>query len=175
MVVTTAIYIGLIIGVAGQRLAEVRQSRRFETALKARGGVEHAPVQLRVMVVLHTAWLLSSIAEPLLLARPFSLPLAASAFSVFLLGQFLRYSGRRALGERWTVSIVTLPGAPMVTSGIFQYLRHPIYVGVALEIAALPLIHSAWITAVVFSVLNGLVLTWRIAEEERALGIRAAR
>lgn len=175
MVITTAIYIGLIVGVAGQRLAEVRQSRRFEAALKARGGVEHAPVQLRVMVVLHTAWLLSSIAEPLLLARPFSLPLAASAFSVFLLGQFLRYSGRRALGERWTVSIVTLPGAAMVTSGIFQYLRHPIYVGVALEIAALPLIHSAWITAVVFSVLNGLVLTWRIAEEERALGIRAAR
>lgn len=175
MVITTAIYIGLIVGVAGQRLAEVRQSRRFESALKARGGVEHAPAQLRVMVVLHTAWLLSSIAEPLLLARPFSLPLAASAFSVFLLGQFLRYSGRRALGERWTVSIVTLPGAPMVTSGIFQYLRHPIYVGVALEIAALPLIHSAWITAVVFSVLNGLVLTWRIAEEERALGIRAAR
>lgn len=175
MVVTTALYIGLIIGVAGQRLSEVRQSRRYEAALKARGGVEHAPIQLRVMVVLHTAWLLSATAEPLLFARPFSLPLAASAFSVFLLGQLLRYSGRRALGERWTVSIVTLPGAPMVTSGIFQYLRHPIYVGVALEIAALPLIHSAWITALVFSALNGAVLLWRISEEERALGLRAAR
>lgn len=175
MVVTTALYIGLIIGVAGQRLTEVRQSRRSEAALKARGGVEHAAIQLRVMVVLHTAWLLSAIAEPVLLARPFSLPLAASAFSVFLLGQLLRYSGRRALDERWTVSIVTLPGAPMVTSGIFQYLRHPIYVGVALEIAALPLIHSAWLTALVFSVLNGGVLLWRIAEEERALGLRAAR
>lgn len=173
MVTSSTLYIGLVVLVAVQRLLEVRSSRRNEAALKARGGVEHARAQLRVMVVLHGAWLLSSVVEVLLAARPFHPPLALAALAVFLTGQALRRAGRRALGDRWTVTIVTVPNAPLIDAGIFRYLRHPIYLGVALEIASLPLIHSAWLTALVFSVANALVLVWRIRTEEYALGLRA--
>jgi methyltransferase len=75
----------------------------------------------------------------------------------------------RALGDRWTVRIVTLPKAQPVTSGIYKYFRHPIYLGVSLELAGIPLLHSAYVTAILFSVLNRLVLRIRIREEEKAL------
>ena len=65
---------------------------------------------------------------------------------------------------------MTVPGAPVVDAGIYRWVRHPNYVGVALELAAVPLLHFAWITAVAFTVANGALLFWRIRTEERALG-----
>jgi methyltransferase len=168
---STALYVVLVLAVAVQRLTEVRLSRRQEAALKARGGVEHAREQVRVMVVLHASWLVASIAEVVALDRPFNPTVAGVALVALLLGQALRYAGRRALGDRWTVTVVTVADAPLVATGLYRYLSHPIYLGVALEIAALPMVHSAWLTAIVFSAANGVVLVWRIRAEERALGL----
>lgn len=165
----TAAYIALVLAVAAQRLVEVRISRRHVRELKARGAIEHVPHQVPVMVALHTLWLVACVAEPLLLTRPVVPVVAGTALLLLLTGQLLRWWARRALGPRWTVPIITLPGVPRMATGPFRYLNHPNYLGVVIEIAALPLVHTAWITAGVFTLANALMLTWRIAAEERAL------
>ncbi|HEY6880094.1 MAG TPA: isoprenylcysteine carboxylmethyltransferase family protein [Polyangiales bacterium] len=162
-------YVCLLACVVVQRLLEVRVSKRHEALLRARGASEHAPAQMPWMVALHASWLSCCLLEVWLLHRPFRLWLGLLALLVFSLGQLLRLLAIEALGGRWTVKIITLPGAPAISHGIFRYLRHPNYLGVILEIAALPLIHGAWLTALVFSIANGALLYARIGAEERAL------
>jgi len=168
----------LVLLVAVQRGAELARSRRNERVLRREGAVEHAPRQLAWMQLMHAGWLVSILLELALAAPPFRGWLAAGAGVVFALGQALRYSAMRALGPRWSVRILTLPEVPPVRTGIYRYLRHPNYLGVALEVAALPLMHSLWRTALLFSALNAAMLFVRVRAEERALeqagGYRAA-
>lgn len=159
----------LVVVVAIQRLLELRLSRCHERMLLARGGREHAPEQMPWMRALHASWLLAMVAEVWLLERPFPPELAAAAFAIFAVGQMLRIVAMRTLGERWTVKIFTLPGAAPVSTGIFRWLRHPNYLGVVLEMVALPLVHGAFLTAGAFSALNGLLLFFRIRAEEASL------
>ena len=162
-------YLILIGAVALQRLLEVRVSRLNESELESRGAVEHAPEQMPVMKAVHTGWLLCSVLEVWLLHRPMVRWLALLALALFCVGQLLRLLAMRELGTRWTVKIITIPDSAPVTSGVFRYLRHPNYVGVILEIFALPLIHGAWLTSLLFSIANGMLLSRRIAAEEHAL------
>ena len=90
------------------------------------------------------------------------------------LSMSLRYWAISSLGRRWNTRVVVLPGVPLEAAGPYRHLRHPNYLAVVIEIFALPLVHSAWLTAIVFSVLNLIVLRTRIAVEERALSFRAA-
>jgi methyltransferase len=161
----------LVATVAIQRLLEVIYSRRNERILFEQGGREHAAGQLRPMKLLHTAWLMSAVAEVWLLAPPFRPWLAIAALAIFALGQTCRLLAMRALGHRWTIRVITLPATPPVAGGVYRWLRHPNYLGVILEIAALPLVHGAVYTSVLFSVANLLLLTWRIRAEEAALAI----
>lgn len=167
--VTEALFAALVIAVAAQRLLELRVSRRNEARLRACGARETAPRQLVWMKLVHGGWIAGMLLEVFALHRPFHLPLAVGALAVFALGQWLRAAARRALGERWTVRILTVPGEAVVVGGVFRRVRHPNYLGVALEIVALPLVHTAWITALVFTSLNAVVLWRRIHAEERAL------
>lgn len=121
------------------------------------------------MRALHTAWFVAMIAEVFLFNRPFIPGPAALGVVGLIAGQSLRYAAIRALGDRWTVKIVVVPGAPPVTAGLFRRFRHPNYLGVILEIAFVPLIHTAWLTAVIFSGLNAWMLGARIRAEEKAL------
>lgn len=167
MVITA--YVILVLAVAAQRMLEVRVSRQNEAELRARGGVERAQAQMPFMVALHGGWLIATLTEVLLLERPFHRALALPALLVFCVGQVLRIAAIRALGSRWTVKVMVVPGESPVSNGIFRHLRHPNYLGVILEIAALPLIHTGWITALVFSIGNAILLRARIRAEERAL------
>jgi len=65
---------------------------------------------------------------------------------------------------------MTVPGASPVQHGIYQHIRHPNYLGVELEILAVPLLHSAYLTSAMFGVANALLLRDRIRREEQALG-----
>ena len=87
-----------------------------------------------------------------------------------LLAQALRWWAIAALGPRWNVRIVFVPGEAPVTSGPYRFLRHPNYLAVALELFSLPLVGGAWICAALFSALNAGLLWVRIRAEERALG-----
>lgn len=166
---TQSLFFGFVVLVVLQRSAELRVSRHHEAYLRSLGGVEHAPGHFRVMQLLHGCWLACILLEVKLLETPFRWGLAAGSLLVFLVGQWLRLSAMRALGWRWTVRIYTVPSMRAVSHGIYRYLRHPNYLGVVLEIAALPLIHGAWRTALFFSVANAALLAVRINAEERAL------
>lgn len=166
-----ALFAAFVALLAGQRLWEVRLSRQHEARILTQGGREHAPGHFRVMQLLHTSWFVAMLVEVFGWRRPFKPILAAAALPVFLLGQALRYAAIRTLGERWTVRVMTLPGQPPVTQGIYRYLRHPNYLGVALEIAAVPLLHTAYITSFIFSLANALLLAVRIRAEEAALEV----
>ena len=163
------LYTLLIAGVAAQRLVELRLARRHQRALEARGAVEVAPRHYRAMVLLHGAFLVACPLEVWWLRRPFLPALAAAMAALLVAAQALRYWAIATLGERWTTRIVCLPGVPPVSAGPYRFLRHPNYLAVAVEMAALPLLHGAWLTAAVFSAADAAVLTVRIRAEESAL------
>jgi methyltransferase len=163
------LYCLLVILVALQRSAELRVSKRNEAYLQRLGAVEHAPGHFVAMQLLHGTWLASCLLEVKLLHPASHWQLAMPALAIFVTGQALRLSAMRALGWRWSVRIYTVPTMRPVTAGIYRYLRHPNYLGVALELAALPLVHGAWRTALAYSVLNAALLVVRIRAEERAL------
>ena len=155
--------IALLLFVTAQRLAELILARRNTARLLARGGVEIAPEHYPLIVLLHAAWLAAlwwygstqSVSVPWLVVY-----IALQALRVWILA---------SLGERWTTRIISLPGAQLVRRGPYRFMRHPNYTLVVAEIAVLPMVlHLPWI-AVVFSLLNALVLTIRIRAEERAL------
>jgi len=168
--VTRLLFTVFVLAIAVQRLLEVRRSGENERRLRARGAREHAPRHFRAMQLLHGAWFAAMLLEVWLLRPAFEPWLALGAGAAFALGQVLRVAAMRALGERWSVRILTLPGEPPVQHGVYRYVRHPNYAGVVLEIAALPLLHGAVYTALGFSLANAALLWLRIREEERALG-----
>ena len=142
----TVAYVVLVLAVAVQRMLEVRVSKLNEAELRSRGGIEHAPEQMPVMIAVHSGWLVATLLEVLLLQRTFHGVTGFIALVAFSGGQALRLSAIQALGRRWTVKIITLPGEAPIDAGIFRYLRHPNYLGVILEIAALPLAHGAYLS-----------------------------
>ncbi|MEM6783475.1 MAG: isoprenylcysteine carboxylmethyltransferase family protein [Bacteroidota bacterium] len=166
---TQLLFTLIVLAIAVQRIAEVRLSKRHEAKLRAEGGREVSHAHFRWMQVLHTSWFFAMLAEVWLFDRPFSPWLFSVALVVTLVGQTLRYAAIRTLGDRWTVTIWVLPAAPPVTGGIYRYVRHPNYLGVILELAAVPLLHTAWTTALVWSLLNAWMLRVRIRAEEAAL------
>ena len=159
--------IGVVL-VAVQRLFELVLARRNERRARARGAVERGRGHYPFIVALHILWLISTLVEGLLrgqdLPAYWPVPLA-----MFLLVQPLRYWAIFSLGESWNTRILVVPGAKAVGRGPYRYLKHPNYVVVVVEILAFPLIFGAWITALVFTVLNAAVLSVRLREENRAL------
>jgi methyltransferase len=166
---TSQIFVAFVVLVALQRVAELRLSRRNERKLRELGAREHAAGHFVAMQLLHTLWIVSVVLEVTLVGPAFLVWVSAPAALCFGMGQCLRYAAINALGVRWSVRILTLPGAPPVARGVYRYLRHPNYLGVVLEIAALPLMHSAWRSAAVFSLANAVLLFVRIRKEEHAL------
>lgn len=163
------LYTGLVVLVAAGRLFELRIAARNRERLLARGGVEAAPEHYTWMVLLHSGFLIACPLEVWLLRRPYVPVLAAAMLTLLLLAMALRWWVIRTLDGRWTTRIVILPGVAPVTGGPYRWIRHPNYAAVCLEIASLPLVHSAWLTAVGFSLLNAVMLRVRIRAEERAL------
>lgn len=166
---TRLLYTALVAAVAIGRLIELRIAERHRRSLVARGAVEAGAGHYPWMVTLHTAFLLCCPLEVWLLDRPLISGLAAAMLGLLVLAVALRWWVIGTLGERWTTRIFVLPGAPPVTGGPYRFLRHPNYLAVIAEIAALPLVHTAWVTALVFSLLNGWLLRVRIRAEEAAL------
>lgn len=164
------LFLGLVLAVSGQRLWELTVSRRHERQLHAAGAIEHAPEQMPWMTAVHAGWLVCMLLEVFATQRPFIAALGIPALAVFTLGQTLRLLAMHSLGKRWTVKIITpVCSDPPVSGGIYQYVRHPNYLGVVLEIFTLPLVHTAYLTAIFFSLANAVLLWFRIRAEEQAL------
>jgi methyltransferase len=162
-------YVGLVALVVVARGAELAVSERNRRWSLARGGVESGAGHYPVMVALHTGLLAGAVVEVLVLDRPFLPWLGWPMLALLVASHALRWWCISTLGDQWCTRIVVVPGLPAVTSGPYRFLRHPNYLAVVLEGIALPLVHTAWITAAVFTVANAALLRVRVAAEERAL------
>jgi methyltransferase len=162
-------YTALIAAVGVERLAEMVVARRNAAWSFARGGVESGRGHWPVMVVLHVGLLVGALAEVWLLDRPFVPWLGWPMLALVLGAQALRWWCIGTLGRQWNARVIVVPGARRVTSGPYRWMRHPNYVAVVVEGFALPLVHSAWVTAAVFTLANAALLTVRLRDEERAL------
>jgi methyltransferase len=163
----------ILLLVAVQRVVELGYAQRNTNRLLARGAVEVGGSHYPLFILLHGGWLL---------AMATLIP-AHTPPNWFLIGVLVVLQGLRiwiitTLGPYWTTRIITLPGAPVVRRGPFRIVRHPNYTVVILEIAILPLAFAASFAAVqialVFSILNLMLLAWRIRIEEAALKPRRA-
>lgn len=157
----------IVAAVVLQRLAELAYARRNEARLRALGAAEVGAGHYPLLVLLHAGWLLAL----------FVAAAAASTLSWPMLGLFGGLQLGRlwviaALGRRWTTRVLVLPDAPLVDRGPYRLCRHPNYVIVAAEIAILPMAFGAWREALVFTLLNALLLGWRIRIEDHALARR---
>lgn len=160
-------YIVLILAVAVERLAELIVSKRNLAWARSRSGREYGHGHYPFMVVLHTVLLIACLVEAT--HRSFVPALGWPMLAVVVLAQVLRWWCITVLGPRWNTRIVVIPGLPLVEAGPYRWLRHPNYVAVVLEGIALPLVHTAWVTAVVFTVLNAGLLLVRISSENAAM------
>jgi methyltransferase len=159
----------LIVAVGLERLAELVVSKRNAAWSFARGGVESGQRHYVVMVVLHTGLLVGALVEVWLRQPEFVPLLGWTMLALVLASQALRWWCIITLGRQWNTRVIVAPGLPRVTSGPYRYLSHPNYVAVVIEGFALPLVHSAWITALVFTLCNAVLLSVRIGVENRAL------
>ncbi|MFD9406385.1 isoprenylcysteine carboxyl methyltransferase family protein [Streptomyces sp. NPDC059989] len=163
------LYLLLIGLVAIERLAELITARRHRAWTLAQGGREYGRGHYPAMVFLHTVLLVGCVVEPLAAHRPFLPALGWSALALTVAAQALRWWCIASLGTRWNTRVLIVPGLPLVETGPYRLLRHPNYVAVVVEGFALPLVHTAWLTALGFTVLNLVLLRVRIGCEESAL------
>lgn len=162
-----AVFVGLLVATGLLRVGEVlvswrRQAARAE-AVVAEGALFPA------MALLHGALIALPLVEVVVLHRPFLGWLAAGSVATLSLATALRVWTLSTLGRAWNVRVVRPEEQQVVTSGPYRFVRHPNYLCVVLEIAALPLFHTAVLSAVVLSAWNAAVLVVRIRNEEAVL------
>lgn len=162
-------YTLLVAAVAGERVVELVVARRNLAWSRAQGGVEVGFGHYPMMVLLHAGLLIGCVVEVSALDRPFLPWLGWPMLAILVAAQGLRWWCVATLGRRWNTRVIVIPGAPRITAGPYRFFSHPNYVAVVAEGIALPLVHTAWITALLFTVLNAVLLTTRIGAENAAL------
>jgi methyltransferase len=170
--VTTSVllYLILILGLYAERLVELVVSQRNIRRLLANGAREYGRGHFPAMALFHTLFPAAAVVEVLVLDRPFPGILGYVSLVTVFLAQGLRWWAVRSLGAAWSVRVVVQPDAKPVTGGPYRLLKHPNYLAVVLEVAAVPLVHGAWVTAIAATVVNLGLLWVRIPLEERAMG-----
>ncbi len=159
----------LVALVALERLAELVVSNRNAAWSFARGGRETGQGHYRFMVLLHSGFLVAMLVEAWVRRPEVPPTLAWTMLALVVASQALRWWCIATLGRRWNTRVIIVPGLPPVTSGPYRFLSHPNYVAVVVEGIALPLVHGAWVSALVFTVANAALLVVRIRVENAAL------
>ncbi|CUR59929.1 Isoprenylcysteine carboxyl methyltransferase [metagenome] len=159
----------LVALVGVERLAELVVSRRNAAWSLAQGGTETGRSHYPLMVVLHTGLLVGALAEAWWSRPDVPSALAWTMLGLVLASQALRWWCIATLGRRWNTRVIVVPDLPLVTSGPYRFLSHPNYVAVVVEGFALPLVHASWVTALVFTVANAVLLGVRLRVENTAL------
>jgi methyltransferase len=160
----------ILVGAVGAcRIVELRLSRRHQRELAARGAAVVREPLFAAMVALHTGILAGAVVEVLALGRPFVAAIGVPALVLVVLANALRIWVIATLGPHWNVRVVPSMPLGVVTAGPYRFVRHPNYVAVFVELAALPLVHGAVVTALAGAGLHLLVLRRRIRLEEAVL------
>ena len=156
-----------------ERLAEMVVAKHNAAWSFARGGIETGRGHWPWMVLLHTGLLVGCVVEVWVADRPFIPVLGWTMLVLVIASQALRWWCIRTLGRQWNARVIVVPGSQRVTTGPYRWFSHPNYVAVVVEGFALPLVHTAWVTALVFTVLNAAVLAARLRAESEALRLLA--
>lgn len=172
---SAALYVAFVGLVAVERLVEVLVSRRNLRRAFARGAVEAGAADYAWMVAVHASFLACCVVEVWALERPWIPPLGIPMLGIAAAAMALRWWVVSSLRGRWTTRVVFVPGDALVTSGPFRWMRHPNYAAVVAEMAAIPLVHTAWLTALVFSAANAWLLRRRVRIEDALLRRYARR
>jgi methyltransferase len=163
-------YYLFILAIGAERLVELVVSRRNANWSIAHGGKEFGRGHYPVMVSMHTLLLVACVIEVWALHRPFIPWLGWPMLAVVVLSTVVRWWCAAVLGKHWNPRVIVIPDAPLVRRGPYRWIHHPNYAAVVAEVAALPLMHSAWLTAILFTAANAAVLNVRIRTENLALG-----
>lgn len=151
-----------------QRFVELFVAKRNEKWMLRQGAFEAGARHYPLMVMMHAAYFLSLLLEVSVVDRALS-PFWPALLAVFLIAQVTRIWCLTSLGKFWNTKIIILPGANVVKKGPYKFIRHPNYLIVTIELLVLPLLFSAYFTAIIFSLLNVWMLSVRIPTEEKAL------
>lgn len=155
-----------------ERVGELLVSRRNQERMTARGFSEKESVSgMQAMVVMHASWYVCMLCEALLFPTTVPVVVSMAAALSFSLAQLLRFWALRTLGSFWNISVMTSDESQraFVSDGPYRFIRHPNYLVVIVELTSLPLLGGAVWTALLFSILNGIVLYRRIPLEESHL------
>lgn len=165
----TAAYLALLLLVGAGRLLELRISYRNRRRMAERGAAKVSEPYFRWMVIVHAGVLAGAAVEVVWLRRPLIPSLAIPMFVLFISANLLRWWVIRALAGHWNVGVVASTSLGVVTSGPYRWIRHPNYVAVVAELFALPMIHTAWITALAGTAANLELLRRRLRVEDAIL------
>ncbi len=174
MLISPRVYIVILAALAAERLVELGLSRRNARRAFDQRAIETGVAHYWAMVAVHSLFLVACATEAVFVPRRVPAVVQLAALIAALGAQALRYWAVWTLGDRWNTRIIVIPGAEPVTAGPYLFMRHPNYLAVAIEIAAVPIIGGAYATAIAFSIANAVLLAIRIPAEERALGARYA-
>ncbi len=152
-----------------QRVTELIIAKRNEKESKSLGGYEIDRNGYIPIVLMHTLFFISFFAEYYFLHKEINV-FSIYLLIIFILTQILRYWAIFSLGIQWNTRIIIIPGAKLVRKGPYRIFNHPNYIAVTIELAVLPLIFSCYITSIIFSILNAVILSRRIKIENTALG-----
>lgn len=155
-----------------QRLVELIIAKRNEKFLISAGAVESGKEHYKFIVLLHTLFFISMIAEYNFRGRYEEFNIINYLFLVFfIILQILRIWILKSLGKYWNTKILRIPDLQLIKTGPYKYFRHPNYIVVICEIFTIPMIFNLYCTAIIFSLLNAVMLTVRIKVENKALKI----
>lgn len=165
------IFLIVLCAVVIQRFIELSYSKRNERLLKSKGAIEYGREHYPLIVLMHALFFVSMFVEFFFSGRNKELNILNYLFLViFILLQFARIWVLISLGENWSTRILHVPGSKLVKKGPYKFLRHPNYIIVTGEIFCLPMMFNLYITAIVFSLINLILLGIRIKKENEALG-----
>jgi methyltransferase len=169
MDITVIAFLALLLAVGLLRIFELGVSSRHQQQMIAGGATKVKEPQFRWIVFVHTAVLIGAALEVILLRRPFIPILGAVMLTLFLTANGVRLWVVRTMGKHWNVQVMNSMDLGVVTGGPFRFVRHPNYAAVFVEMFSLPLIHTAWITALVGCIGYALAISQRLVLEESVL------
>ena len=150
------------------RTGEIILSGRNEIWLLQNGAIEYGQKHYPYIVALHVLFIVSLIIE-------YS-AMHTATFSLFFLVLYLLFLIFKvwvitSLGKFWNTKIYHITGFPLIKNGVYKYIKHPNYLIVIAEIAIIPLVFHLYYTAVTFTVLNAIMLSVRVKEENKVLKV----
>ncbi len=152
-------------------LAVVGLQRLLET-FKRRGtiaGQQHMRWSFYAFFVLHTLIMVGTLVEFLLSDRTLKWPATVAGLMLYGASLVVRNVAIRALGQFWSLQIEIRSQHELVREGIYNYVRHPAYLAITLEVLSIPMTVNAWWTMTFAAAAYVPLLLWRLRAEERAL------